>query len=149
MQTVIAAHLRAGDEAIKANRLTTPIDDSAYTHYSKVLELAPRHAAASAGIDSVADRYRVLANKAQRKGDGRLTRLYLERGLKVRKDHAGLLALRAELDSAQHIGVTERVIAPSESSESAPQTTLEDLRGRDGTGNIVKDFMHVWRSVFD
>ena len=149
MKTVIAAHLRAGDEALKANRLTTPADDSAYRHYSKVLELAPRHAAARAGIDRVADSYRVLASKAQRKGDDRLTRVYLERGLKVRKDHAGLLALRAELDSAEQIGVAELAIAPSEPNESPPQATLEDLRGRDGTGNIVKDFMHVWRTVFD
>ncbi len=151
-QTVIAAHLRAGDEALQANRLTTPVDDNAYRHYSKVLELAPRHAAATAGIDRVADGYRVLARKAQRKGDDRLTRVYLERGLKVRKDHAGLLALRAELDSAEQIAVAELVIAPSEPSkpsESPPQATLEDLRGRDGTGNIVKDFMHVWRTVFD
>ncbi|MGB5198634.1 MAG: protein kinase [Sedimenticolaceae bacterium] len=152
LQTVIAAHLRAGDEALQANRLTTPVDDSAFTHYSKVLELAPRHAAARAGIDRVADSYRVLASKAQRKGDDRLTRVYLERGLKVRKDHAGLLALRAELDSAEQIGVAELAITPSEPSEpieAPPQATLEDLRGREGTGNIVKDFMHVWRTVFD
>ena len=81
-----------------------------------------------------------------------MTRVYLERGLKVRKDHAGLLALRAELDSAEQIGVAGLAIAPNEQSEpveSPPRTTLEDLRGRDGTGNIVEDFMHVWRSVFD
>jgi serine/threonine-protein kinase PpkA len=152
MQTVIAAHLRAGNEALQANRLTTPVDDSAYTHYSKVLELAPRHAVARAGIDRVADSYRVLASKARRKEDDRLTRVYLERGLKVRKDHAGLLALRAELDSAEQIGVAGLAIAPNEQSEpveSPPRTTLEDLRGRDGTGNIVEDFMHVWRTVFD
>ncbi len=152
IQTVIAAHLRAGDEALLANRLTTPVDDSAYTHYSKVLELAPRHATATAGIDRVADGYRVLASKAQRRGDNRLARVYLERGLKVRKDHVGLLALRAELDSAEEIEVTELVIAPSEQSEpseSPPPTSLEALREREGTGNIVKDFMHVWHTVFD
>ncbi len=148
-QTVIAAHLRAGDEALQANRLTTPLDDSAYTHFSKVLELAPRHAAASAGIERIADGYLVLASKAQRKGKDRLTRVYLERGLKVRKDHAGLLALRAELESAEEIAVTELVVAPIEPSEPPPKTTLEALREREGSGNIVKDFMHVWRTVFD
>ena len=148
-QTVIAAHLRAGDEALQANRLTTPADDSAYAHFTKVLELAPRHAAATAGIDRIADGYLVLAGKAQRKGEDRLTRVYLERGLKVRKDHAGLLALRAELDSAEEIEVTELVIGPSEPSEPAPKTALDALREREGSGNIVKDFMHVWRTVFD
>jgi hypothetical protein len=145
-QTIIAAHLRAGDEALQANRLTTPVDASAYTHFSKVLELAPRHAAATAGMDSIADAYLALAGKASRKGEDRLTRVYVERGLKVRRDHAGLLALRADLDSAEAIEVTELVAAPS---EPLPQTPLESLREREGTGNIVKDFMHVWRTVFD
>jgi hypothetical protein len=56
------------------------------------------------------------------------------------------LALRADLDSAEAIEVTELVAAPS---EPLPQTPLESLREREGTGNIVKDFMHVWRTVFD
>ncbi len=143
----ITAHLRAGDAALRRLRLTTPADDNAYDHYARVLEHDPRHAGARSGMDRIAERYAALTRKALEAGEHRLAGLYLERGLGVREDHAGLQALRRDLDAALAPPPPPRLAARPTPEERRPDR-VEDP-GRKGTGNFVQDMKSVWRSIFN
>jgi serine/threonine-protein kinase PpkA len=154
---LIAGHMKAGDKALLADRLTTPAADNAYTHYMSVVELDREHQGANAGIDRIAERYAALARSAKGQQNYPLARLYLRRGFAVRRGHAGLLAIRNDIDR-------EEVLAGSKqaSADQAPvplpqprmtswefEGTSVTSSGPEGTGNIVKDFKNVWRSVFE
>jgi len=140
--------MESGDRALQANRLTTPVQDSAFFHYSKVLELVPGHPGATAGMTRIADRYVALARKALGAGDFQRADLYARRGLRVRGDHPGLELLRNEIVAAQQRPAAGQVAA-SDTTQPVPSTETVSLRGREGTGNIFKDFRDVVRSIFN
>lgn len=153
----IAERMRAGNRALRGNRLTTPAADNAYAHYRAVIELDPEHQGARAGIEKIADRYAALAQWAVGKQKYSSARLYVRRGFAVRRDHPGLLAVRSELDEAETLAANTQV-APDPAPVAPPQQKITSWefegtsvtsRGPEGTGNIVKDFKNVWRSVFD
>ncbi len=139
----VVALMRAAEDALKDQRLTTPADDKALDYYRRVIAIEPDHAAARAGIDNIADRYSALARRAHRDGNDRLARVYLQRGIEVRPRHAGLRALREEM-ARRPPTVPDSVAAQNDKS---PAET-ESIRG-EGSGNIVKDFAKVWRSIFN
>jgi len=151
--------MRAGDRALKANRLTTPAADNAYAYYTSVIELDPANRAAHEGLDRIASRYAVLARRVLRKEDRQRARRYVERGISVQRNHADLLAIRGDLDELDRLAAIPP--APEVVAESSPvrqeprissmefEGTIVTSQGREGTGNLVKDFKNVWRSVFD
>lgn len=156
---LIDERMRAGNQALKANRLTTPASDNAYSHYLEVIELDQNHPGARRGIDKIADRYVVLARKALNKGEQQRARRFLQRGTKVQHNHAGLRMVRAELDELDRLAASEQVAQAEVQEVPAPKQkrieswefegTSVTATGPEGTGNIVKDFKNVWRSVFD
>jgi len=83
----------------------------------------------------------------------------MKRGIAVRRDHAGLLAIRSELDDLSRVAASTPVpVVESKELPSQEETriSLQEFegtsvtsRGPVGTGNIVKDFKNAWRSVFD
>jgi len=155
---LIAERMRAGDRALAADRLTTPAADNAYTHYMSVIKLDPEHGGAQAGIDRIAQRYADLARMANGKRKYRLARLYVRRGFAVRRGHAGLLAVRGEIDTAEALSAEVQVATDLAPVTAPPQPkvvswefegTSVTSTGPEGTGNIVKDFKNVWRTVFD
>ena len=127
--------LKAADQALGEYRLTTPSEDNAYFYYQKVVGLTPAHEEARAGIELIADRYAAWARKELNRGNRQRARLYVQRGIGVQSDHSGLSTLRTELDKPARIRTLE------------PQT--EEPYRTKGSGNIVKDFQKVWRSIFD
>ena len=133
--------LQAADQALREYRLTTPRNENAYAYYRKVIELDPAHEQARAGITRIAERYVVLARRALNGKNRRLSRLYVRRGIDVQSDHSELLALRAELDESDRARVASR--------KPPPQHQRDVWDQRKGTGNIVEDFKHVWRSIFN
>ena len=151
--------MRAGDRALKANRLTTPAVDNAYAYYTSVIELDPAHQAAHEGLDRIASRYAVLARRALRKENRHRARRYLKRGIAVRRNHADLLAIRGDLDELDRLAaippepevVPEAVPVRQEPRISSWEFegTSVTSQGTEGTGNLAKDFRNVWRSVFD
>jgi serine/threonine-protein kinase PpkA len=140
----IDALMRQAKADLAALRLTRPAGNSAQDRYRQVLALEPGHAGALAGIDAIAARYAALAEQAAAEGDLERAGLYLRRGRQVQPDHPDLAA--AELAMAPppepRLAVAPTVVEAPE----APQA--ESLRGQ-GSGNIVKDFGKLWRSVFD
>ena len=151
--------LVAAARAMKSDRLTKPADDNAYRHYGEVLKLEPGQKDAEAGMDRIARRYGDLARGALARKKYRLANLYINRGLEVRRGDARLLAIRAEVDDAKAPAVRVAASEPATKPKPKPRESktvvheFEDTsitsRGREGTGNIVKDFKNVWRSVFD
>lgn len=142
--------LRAADQALREYRLTTPPGENAYAYYQKIVALDPAHEEGNAGILRIAERYATLARKELNGENFRLARRYVQRGLGVRSNHAELLELNAEIDQSER--------AHAESLEAQSKTALrltgaseppsEMSQAPKGTGNIVKDFKSVWRSIF-
>ncbi len=129
--------LRAADQALWEYRLTTPAQDNAYAYYQRVIEFDPAHDEALAGLDKIADRYAVLAHKELVRGDYRMMRLYVQRGIEVRSDHGRLLALRTELNELERAATETR------------RSPRETWQGSKGTGDFMKDFNKLWGSIFD
>ena len=152
---LIVDRMRAGDKALLADRLTTPAADNAYAHYKAVLELDADHRGARAGIGRIADRYAALARWAKGEQKYRLARIYVRRGFAVRRGHAGLLAVRSDLDRVEALASAQASANPAPVAEKPKISSWEfegtsvTSTGPEGTGNIVKDFKNVWRSVFD
>ena len=146
-RAIVEALMRRGDRALQRFRLTTPSDDNALLHYTQVLERDPQHAGARAGIDEIADRYAALARKALRDRDYRLSRVYLRRGLLIRKDHAGLRLARRDLDKAQRATVPR----PVRTAQPAPAPPVQPepiaTHSETGTGNFFEDLRNAWRSI--
>jgi serine/threonine-protein kinase PpkA len=136
--------MRLAKEDFQALRLTRPAGNSAHDRYREVLGLEPGHIGALAGIDAIAARYAVMADKALSEDDRERAALYLRRGRQVRSDHPDLVAAEAAL--------ARRETPPEETApvvvEAAAEPREESLRGP-GSGNMVKDFQKLWRSVFD
>jgi serine/threonine-protein kinase PpkA len=151
--------MRAGDRALKANRLTTPAADNAYAYYTSVIELDPANQAAHEGLDRIASRYAVLARRVLRKEDRERARRYVERGISVQRNHSDLLAIRGDLDELDRLAAippAPEVVADASPVRQEPRIssmefegTIVTSQGGEGTGNLVKDFKNVWRSVFD
>ncbi|MDJ0739900.1 MAG: serine/threonine-protein kinase [Gammaproteobacteria bacterium] len=146
--------MRAAAKASAALRLTRPADDNAYAYYRKVLAVEPRHRGALAGLQGIADRYRALASKALESDRDERARRYVRRGLGVRPGDPQLLALREQIDARERAAAVAQaevvVEPPTAAGEVASEPPApEGVRGREGSGNIVKDFKRVWRAVFD
>nr|MDJ0624630.1 hypothetical protein [Desulfocapsaceae bacterium] len=86
-----------GDMALKNDDLTTPLESSAYTYYTKILEVDDDNAAAKRGLKRIAERYATLATTAFRKLDLPRVKMYVERGLMVDPKHPRLLAIQDDI----------------------------------------------------
>jgi serine/threonine-protein kinase PpkA len=93
--------LTEAQRALSEYRLTTPAGNNAYDYYQQVLLAEPENSEANQGVSHIADRYLQLARSALQAEQSQKAELYVERGLQVKKDHAGLLALRVELVNQQ------------------------------------------------
>lgn len=96
-QAEIDALLISAQTALADYRLTEPDDDSAYYYYQKILHLDPGNSQATTGFSLIADRYLELAKKKFNDGWDKKARHYVELGLRVKNDHAALLAFRDRL----------------------------------------------------
>jgi hypothetical protein len=156
----IAGWIQAAERALAANRLTTPADDNAYDRYRRVLDLEPGHATARSGLDRIAERYARLGRSALAADKPSLARLYLRRGIEVRRAHPALRGLRQRLEAADRRmaenrlrvyppAADEAVTAPVRDSAFDFEKVGDPSRGQQGTGNIIKDFKNAWRTLFD
>lgn len=152
--------IQAAEQDLAANRLTTPANDNAYDRYRQVLDLVPDHARARAGLNQIAERYAAMGQRALAANKTALARVYLRRGIAVRGDNPALLRLRDELEADERRLAHVRPPAdPPDAADAAPLSgpdtafDFEDVgarsRGQQGSGNMIEDFKHVWRSMFD
>lgn len=91
-QARLTGLLQSAQTALFNNKLTTPVDDSAYHYYQRVLELDPQNSQATAGISLIADRYLALARRAFDRGQDRKAEQYVKLGIQIKNDHPELLA---------------------------------------------------------
>lgn len=145
--------MQAATQALDGLRLTRPPNDNAYLHYRRVLAQDPQHAGAQAGLREIAARYRAMAEKALQRDNPKQARRLVRRGLSVRPGDRSLRALRERIDVHEQAPVLAYEVTPVEVPTAAgpppPPAQPQSLRDREGSGNIVKDFKRVWRSVFD
>lgn len=92
------ALLERGDQAMKAGRLLTPIDDCAYDYYREALALAPDHPAAQHGLQRLAERFVGMAEQAAERGQFDAARSLLERARIVSPQLESIAAAQAQID---------------------------------------------------
>jgi hypothetical protein len=91
------ALLEQGDQALKAGRLLTPIDNCAYDFYKEALVVAPDHPAALHGLERVAERYVAMAEQAAERGQYQSARSMLERARIVAPDLDSIDAMEVQI----------------------------------------------------
>jgi serine/threonine-protein kinase PpkA len=91
--------LAEAERQLKASHLTQPKHDNAYASYRQVLELEPDNAEAQAGLAQIATRYEQIAREHERASDLQKSLEAIKLGLQVNPGHAGLLALRGEVQA--------------------------------------------------
>jgi hypothetical protein len=136
------ALLTLGDEALKADRLLTPIDDCAYDYYSAALELAPDHPAAPAGLDKIVDRYVNLATDAAQRGRFDRARNLLERAKFVNSAHEGIALVESRI--AQFEDASSRSVPLDAGALAARSSSLADELARLG---IQAKAEHAWVTI--
>ena len=102
--------------------MLTPAGDSANHYFKEVLALDPGNTDARQGFNRIAERYVMLARRANARHDSKLARVYISRGLRVRHGNRDLLALQ---DSMRKPPVTEleTVAKAPPAVEPQPQET--------------------------
>jgi hypothetical protein len=104
----ITALLARGQQSLRQFRLLTPAGDSANRYFTEVLALDPGNADARQGFNLIAERYVILARRANARHESKLAKVYISRGLHVRPGNRDLLALQ---DSTRKPKITARETA--------------------------------------
>jgi type II secretory pathway predicted ATPase ExeA len=89
----------SAERALRDYHLTVPPVNSAFSYYRQVLELAPQHPDARAGMQRIASRYARLIERALAADEIGRARRYIERGLRVDPGNRELLALRQDVEA--------------------------------------------------
>jgi hypothetical protein len=141
------ALLEEGDEAFKAGRLLTPIDDCAYDYYREALKVAPNHPAALHGLGRIADRYLSLAEQAAQRGRFATAQSMLARARIVDPNRAGISETAAMIVRRQQAD-TRRITLDAGELKSRSSELAERLR-RLGTTAKADDAWVVIRAGTD
>jgi hypothetical protein len=118
----IAALLAQAQQSLRKFRLLTPAGDSANHYFKEVLALDPGNTDARQGFNRIAERYVMLARRANARHDSKLARVYISRGLRVRPGNRDLLALQDSMHKPQ-VRVLETIAKTSPTVEPPPQDT--------------------------
>lgn len=86
----VADILYQGMRALRADRLMTPAEDSAYHHFSRALALDPDNQIAKDGMRDIAGRYLQLADLAGRQGQFNNAETFMRRAAQVDGSHPNL-----------------------------------------------------------
>jgi tetratricopeptide (TPR) repeat protein len=94
----VADILYDGMRALRADRLMTPPEDSAFHYFSRALALEPGNAIALEGMQDILLRYLQLADTASRQGQFDNAESFLRRAAQIDQTHAGIAASRQTLN---------------------------------------------------
>ena len=137
LQLVLADLLYEGLLALAADRLMTPVENSALSIFNRVLSNHPDNQVALDGIRDIAGRYLELADTAARQGHFNNAQLYLRRAETVYPGHPGLVAAARLLEFERqrthsvHILNARELSARSESVIKQLQEIAEQVRDLD------------------
>ena len=107
------ALLRLAHQQIEALALTTPPGDNAYETLQRILAVMPAQPDALRGFRDIADKYEMLATRANQRGKRDLATRYVEKGLALVPGHSDLLALQQKL-AARPASQSEAQRAPND-----------------------------------
>lgn len=108
-QEQIRSLLQQAERALVADRLTLPVEDSAYGYYQKILAIAPKQPEAQAGVDAIAARYLDMAREQLQQGNKTQANVLINRAKFV-----------AEAYTNAHLAAIVSV-APPDKSVAIPQ----------------------------
>jgi serine/threonine protein kinase len=147
----IAQLVLAANEAMDALRLTQPHDDNAVLYFRKVLALRPDHAAAKAGIATIAQRYADMAERAMERGETRTAATYVRRGLGVAPEQSVLLRLQQTIAARQREAAAVSMLndAPDPATMPLRSPAPDGIAGTPGTGEVAGDFKRGLNPVVD
>lgn len=100
-EEVVKALTWLGNQSLEEYKLTYPAKDNAYYYFNRLLEVDPGSRTAIEGIQSIADRYAILAEQTMTKNQWQKTAAYVDIGLKIDPDHASLLAMQELVEKQQ------------------------------------------------
>ena len=118
----ITALLARGQQSLRQFRLLTPAGDNANHYFKEVLALDPGNADARQGFNRIAERYVILASRANARHDSKLARVYISRGLQVRPGDRDLLALQDSMRKPP-VETREMIAKVSPAVEPPPKET--------------------------
>ncbi len=105
--------LSEAELALDEHRLTTPVEDSAYYRYLRVLTLDPGNPAAEAGIAAIVEQYLIWALAKAEAGYIRQARHYLASASSVDDRHPGILSVGARIDELA-ASINDRFALPTD-----------------------------------
>jgi hypothetical protein len=117
--------LREATADVAADRLTTPVDNNAFSRYRAVLALDPANEAALEGLHDILRRYLVLAKAAVNENSFDLAGGYLDKAAAVSPGAESIAAARSALDKRKAAHEEELLRVESETQQAA-----EDERQR-------------------
>lgn len=93
--------LNKAEASLSADRLLMPEKRSAFTYYTKVLQLDAGNSAAAAGLTRIAGRYAALAHEALGNQEFERAERFVTRGLRVDPADPKIRGLQSELEMAR------------------------------------------------
>ena len=135
--------LRQAKADIKDLRLMTPKGNNAYERYQEVLSLDKNNKAATAGIQSLSDRYLKLSYGAMKDGRIRLARVYLWRAEQLTPGAPAVVRARNRLralSTTRQAAGTSRQTARRQAEQPAEQQADEPEEDSGFVDNVMKWF---------
>ena len=113
--------LREATVDLAADRLTTPVDNNAFSRYRAVLALDPANDAALQGLHDILTRYLVLAKAAANENDFDLAGRYLSKAGAVSPGAESISAARVALDTRKKTNDAELLRVKTEVRRAAEE----------------------------
>ena len=101
---LIADLLFAGLQALDADRLLTPVDESAHGRFQRVLAYDPDNEIALQGLQDIVLRYVEMSEDASRQGQFEEAAVFLDRARVVDETHPAIVAAAAVLENERASG---------------------------------------------
>ena len=117
----VADILYSGLQALRADRLMTPPEDSALHYFGRALALDPGNTVALDGLQDVVLRYLQLADTASHQGQFDNAELFLRRATEVDDSHPGIETSK------------QRLLTEQARTHSVLTLDVRELRNRNGT----------------
>lgn len=131
-QVRIAELTRGAKQRLASNKITSPPDDSAFSHYNEILKIDPDNIAAQEAIQKIAarnasgDRYVEMADTALAKKRFVEAEEYVATGLSISPDHAGLQSLKETLETQRQTAIHKLVLKAEQCLKEDQLTTPKD-----------------------
>ena len=122
------ALIQLGQNALASQRLTTPLENSAYTYFTEALQITPDHPLATEGLVQIVDQYLTWSLEAIASGRYQEANRFLERAAFVQPKSADVAAAAEQLKLKRQQNVVTEILPTwvLEHGKSTNPTPLPD-----------------------